>query len=103
MRTRITDDCDGKSFLHDRSSIRPLSLLQFLCLQMCVYGGGGGPSLGNRPPGSGGGLSSLGWGTTRGRGTNFLRIWQIRTNLADSYVQMSRVLPANFTKIPRFV
>ena len=51
-------------------------MLQFLCLQMCVYGGsavpqggGGGPSLGDRPPGVGGGPSSLGWGTTRGGGT----------------------------------
>ena len=53
-----------------------LSVLQFLCLQMCVYGGGavpqggggGGPSLGDRPPGGGGGPFSLGWGTTRGGG-----------------------------------
>ena len=30
--------------------------------------GGGGPSLGNRPPGGGGGPSSLGWGRTRGGG-----------------------------------
>ena len=50
-------------------------MLQFLCLQMCVYGGavvpqggGGGPSLGDHPPGRGGGPSSLGWGTTKGGG-----------------------------------
>ena len=30
----------------------------------------GGPSLGDRPPGGGGGPSSLRWGTTRGGGTN---------------------------------
>ena len=29
-------------------------------------GGGGGPSLGDRPPGGGGGPSFLGWGRTRG-------------------------------------
>ena len=37
----------------------------------CYYGplgGGGGPSLGDRPPGGGGGPSSLGWGRTRGGG-----------------------------------
>ena len=50
-------------------------MLQFLCLQMCVYGGSavpqgeaGGLSLGDRPPGGGGGPSSLGWGRTRGGG-----------------------------------
>ena len=32
--------------------------------------GHGGPSLGDRPPGGGGRPSSLGWGTTRGGGTN---------------------------------
>ena len=31
--------------------------------------------------------------------TQFVRIWHIRTN----FVQMSRALPANFTRIPRFV
>ena len=36
-------------------------MLQFLCLQMCVYGG-------DRPPRGGGGPSSLGWGTTRALG-----------------------------------
>ena len=30
--------------------------------------GGGGPSLGDRPLGGGGGPSSVGWGTTRGGG-----------------------------------
>ena len=50
-------------------------MLQFLCLQMCVcsgsavpQGGGGVPSLGDRPPGGGGEPSSLAWGTTRGGG-----------------------------------
>ena len=72
---RITYDRDGKTVLHDRASVGRLSVLQFLCLQMCVYGGGavpqgggGGPSLGNRPPGGGGGPSSLWWGTTGGGG-----------------------------------
>ena len=37
---RITYDRDGKTALHNRASVRRLSLLQFLCLQMCVYGGG---------------------------------------------------------------
>ena len=48
-------------------------MLQFLCLQVCMYGGsvvprggGGGLSLGNRPPWGGGGPSSLGWGRTGG-------------------------------------
>ena len=39
----ITYDCDGKTVLHDRASVRRLSVLQFLCLQMCVYGGGAVP------------------------------------------------------------
>ena len=50
-------------------------MLQFLCLQMCVYGGGavpqggwGGASLDDRPPWAGRGPSSLGWGRTRRRG-----------------------------------
>ena len=40
---RITYDRDGKTVLHDRTSFRRLSLLQFLCLQMCVYVGGAVP------------------------------------------------------------
>ena len=40
---RITYDRDGKTVLHDHASVRRLSLLQFLCLQMCVYGGGAVP------------------------------------------------------------
>ena len=36
---RISYDRDGKTVLHDRASVRRLSL-QFLCLQMCVYGWG---------------------------------------------------------------
>ena len=55
----ITYDCDGKTVLHNRASVQRLSVLQFLCLQMCVYGGGGAV------PRGGGGASSLGWGTTR--------------------------------------
>ena len=37
---RITYDRDGKTILHDRASVQRLSMLQFLCAQMCVYGGG---------------------------------------------------------------
>ena len=37
-------------------------------------GGGGGPSLGDRPPGVGGGPSSLGWGRTGGGVRNFLSL-----------------------------
>ena len=40
---RITYDRDGKTVLHNRASVRSLSVLQFLCLQMCVYGGGAVP------------------------------------------------------------
>ena len=40
-------------------------MLQFLCLQMCVYGGSAVPQ------GGGGGPSSLGWGRTRGGGDFF--------------------------------
>ena len=71
---RITCDRDGKTVLHDRASVRRLSLPRASSPPR-VYGGGavpqgggGGPSLGDRPPGGGGGPSSLGWGTTRGGG-----------------------------------
>ena len=40
---RIIYDRDGKTVLHDRASVRRLSVLQLLCLQMCVYGGGAVP------------------------------------------------------------
>ena len=48
-------------------------MLQLLCLQMCVYGGGavpnggdGGPSLGNRPPRGWWGTVFLGVGNDKG-------------------------------------
>ena len=49
---RITYDHDGKTVLHDRVSIGRLSVLQFLCLQMFVYGGGAVPKgvVGDRLP-----------------------------------------------------
>ena len=63
-------------------------MLQFLCLQMCVYGrgvipqgGDGGPSLEGHLPGGGGGPSSLGWGTTRGGGTNLM----LAVGMRDSF------------------
>ena len=53
-------------------------MLQFLCLQMCVYGGsavpqggGGGPSLGDHPPGAGGGGVFPGVGNDKGRGRGY--------------------------------
>ena len=72
---RITYDHDGKTVLHDRASVRRLSLpcapspLRVYGGGAVPRGGGGGVSLGDRPPGGGGGPSSLGWGTTRGGGT----------------------------------
>ena len=52
-------------------------MLQFLWLQMCVYGGsavpqggGGGPSLGDRPPGGGWGTVFPGVGKDKGGGVN---------------------------------
>ena len=55
-------------------------MLQFLCLQCaCTVvvqfpRGGGGGSLGDRPPGGGGGPSSLGWGRTGGGGVPVCRV-----------------------------
>ena len=68
---RITYDRDGKTVLHDRASVRRLSLPRAPSPPRPALGvwspmGGGGPSLGDHPPGGGGGPSSLGWGTTRG-------------------------------------
>ena len=75
---RITYECDGKTVLHDRASVRRLSLPRApyppcpAQSEAAVPRGGGGPSLGNRPPGDGGGPSSLGWGTTWGGYTPLL-------------------------------
>ena len=75
---RITYDHDGKTVLHDRASVRRLSLPRAPSLPrpaLGVWSPRGG--LGDRhlvtiPRGGGGGPSSLGWGTTRGGGCKLL-------------------------------
>ena len=47
---------------YEREGKTVLPLYSFIL--QCNFPGDGGPSLGNHPLGGGGGLSSLGWGTT---------------------------------------
>ena len=66
-----------------------------MCVCVCVCAGGGlhlprpcsvavhcsgGPSLGDHPPGGGGGPSSLGWGTTRGGEGTYLSVFVVYTS-----------------------
>ena len=69
---RITYDRDGKTVLHDRASVRRLSLPRAPSPPRPALGvwspkgGVGDRHLVTMPQGCGGGPSSLGWGTTRG-------------------------------------